>query len=388
MQLIVKLTTACNLNCVYCSEGDKKKRTLPLEYIYKIVDECPELAKATNDRNIVFLWHGGEPLLVGKEYLTAAMIYAQEKLSDYNVKFLLQSNGTMIDDEWIYIFKKFNVKVGISLDGYKELHDKNRKDKDGKHTFDTVIENIHHLQRNNVYGGSLMVLNTTYTLDENKIIELICENDLHIKIHSVIPCGRAENIDDTDIISDKYTELLKNLYRKIMEQDLDVDLEPLSGIMRAILSNSTVSECSYNGSCGKGFLCIYADGETGFCGRSEEIKNEYGYGNISDNSLTEIYFSQNAQRIRNRKIFLENNDCKTCKNWQFCMGGCSFEAYNQYGILEHKFPSCKQRNEIIDFLKNEGIELLKQRLIREKSKYRAMIRIKKALLEDIRNARK
>ena len=70
------------------------------------------------------------------------------------------------------------------------------------------------------------------------------------------------------------------------------------------------------------------------------------------------------------------------------MGGCSFEAYNQYGILEHKFPSCKQRNEIIDFLKNEGIELLKQRLIREKSKYRAMIRIKKALLEDIRNARK
>ena len=126
MQVIVKLTTKCNLNCVYCSEGDKAIAVLEKETLFKAIDELPNLLEKYKRENISLLWHGGEPLSVGKTYLQEVMQYAVNKLKNYKLKFLVQTNGTLIDAEWIDLFKKFNVGVGVSLDGYKELHDRNR----------------------------------------------------------------------------------------------------------------------------------------------------------------------------------------------------------------------------------------------------------------------
>ena len=95
MQIIVKLTTNCNLNCIYCSEGDKKAVTLKKEMLFKAIDELPLLLDKINDKNITLLWHGGEPLSVGKEYLTEVMQYATEKLKNYHIKFLIQTNGNV-----------------------------------------------------------------------------------------------------------------------------------------------------------------------------------------------------------------------------------------------------------------------------------------------------
>ena len=66
MQVIVKLTTGCNLKCVYCSEGNIDKEDLSIEILYKLIDELPILLNKYKDNNIDLLWHGGEPLIVGK----------------------------------------------------------------------------------------------------------------------------------------------------------------------------------------------------------------------------------------------------------------------------------------------------------------------------------
>ena len=112
MQIIVKLTTNCNLNCIYCSEGDKKAVTLKKEMLFKAIDELPLLLDKINDKNITLLWHGGEPLSVGKEYLTEVMQYATEKLKNYHIKFLIQTNGTLIDEEKC---KKLSTYTNIKL---------------------------------------------------------------------------------------------------------------------------------------------------------------------------------------------------------------------------------------------------------------------------------
>ncbi len=173
MQIIIKLTTACNLNCVYCSEGDKCLSTLKKSLAYKLIDDLPAFMEKYHDENIELLWHGGEPLMMGKSYLDDVMSYAKKKLAKYKLKFSIQSNGTLIDEEWIEIFKKYDVGVGISLDGYQEIHDNNRKAKDGEPTFQKIMDNIKKMQSAEITIGTLMVLNTEQEVDVDKLIDVI-----------------------------------------------------------------------------------------------------------------------------------------------------------------------------------------------------------------------
>lgn len=112
MQIILKLTTACNLACSYCSEGDQEPMRLPEEFFYKLVGDIPEFCRETGETQIEFLFHGGEPLLYGREALHALTAYAREHLPDIEVKFLMQTNGFLIDEDWIELFVREKISVG------------------------------------------------------------------------------------------------------------------------------------------------------------------------------------------------------------------------------------------------------------------------------------
>lgn len=387
MQIIVKLTTNCNLNCIYCSEGDKKAVTLKKEMLFKAIDELPLLLDKINDKNITLLWHGGEPLSVGKEYLTEVMQYATEKLKNYHIKFLIQTNGTLIDDEWISIFCKFKVGIGISLDGYKELHDNNRLTKNGEATFDLIVKNMQKLKNAGVNYGTLMVLNTSSQINMEALTKCIEEYDLHPKIHSVIACGRASEVDSVAVY-ENYVELMKELYRYCMESDRNIIIEPLNELMDTILGVDSVHECSFNGSCGVSFICIYADGSAGFCVRAEHEKDDFTYGSLEDKNLLELYESVNAQRIRSRQQYLKEHDCYGCNYWHLCHGGCAFEAVTATGSLYSKYVNCGMRKSLLDFLQTEGLQLLKEKLIRQKGRYRTLISEKNKLIGSMSDEKK
>lgn len=387
MQIIVKLTTNCNLNCIYCSEGNKKAVTLKKEMLFKAIDELPLLLDKINDKNITLLWHGGEPLSVGKEYLTEVMQYATEKLKNYHIKFLIQTNGTLIDDEWISIFCKFKVGIGISLDGYKELHDNNRLTKNGEATFDLIVKNMQKLKNAGVNYGTLMVLNTSSQINMEALTKCIEEYDLHPKIHSVIACGRASEVDSVAVY-ENYVELMKELYRYCMESDRNIIIEPLNELMDTILEVDSVHECSFNGSCGVSFICIYADGSAGFCGRAEHEKDDFTYGSLEDKNLLELYESVNAQRIRSRQQYLKEHDCYGCNYWHLCHGGCAFEAVTATGSLYSKYVNCGMRKSLLDFLQTEGLQLLKEKLIRQKGRYRTLISEKNKLIGSMSDEKK
>ena len=193
MQIILKMTTACNLKCVYCSEGDQCTERLPEEIFYKLIDELPPLLEHVGTKDAEFLFHGGEPMLYGRENLERLIDYAKENLRGYNVRFLMQTNGTLIDDAWIKFFKAKNISVGVSLDGYPSLHDKNRRTKNGEPTAEKILNNIKLMREANLNVGTLMVFNSLGNVDADKLFAFIREHKLHPKIHSVVPCGRAAN---------------------------------------------------------------------------------------------------------------------------------------------------------------------------------------------------
>jgi len=157
------------------------------------------------------------------------------------------------------------------------------------------------------------------------LLAFLQENNFRVKIHPVMPCGRADGRGDYIQVYDNYVDLLIELCEKGME--LKVEIDPIDAIMKAMLGNSKMRECSFNGNCAVSFLCLYADGTVGFCGRGGSIGN-LSYGNLENNDISALYYSSNAEKIRARQEYLLAHDCKDCKYWRFCHGGCSFEAVN------------------------------------------------------------
>ena len=378
MQIILKLTTACNLNCVYCSEGDRPAETLPAEIFYKLVDELPAL---TSDAE--FLFHGGEPMLYGRENLQTLIDYARKNLP--NAKFLMQTNGTLIDDAWIEFFRANNISVGISLDGYAELHDKNRRTKTGAPTAEKILANLEKMHAAGMHVGTLMVLNTAENVDADKLFEFIRENNLQPKIHPVIACGRAAERDDTGAVYEVWVEVMKKLLERALDAENAEIIQPLDETLNAILGLSKMRECSFNGSCGVNFISVYPDGAVGFCGR-DNFARHFVYGNLREKTLSELYNSANAEKIRARQEYLRTHDCKNCADWEFCHGGCAFEAVNAFGTLDAKYPNCDSRRKFIAWLKTDGLKLLKAALVREKTRRRKIIQAKKKILAEFENA--
>ena len=384
MQIILKMTTACNLNCVYCSEGDNAPQFLPKEIFFKLVDELPTVLELTKSKDAEFLFHGGEPMLYGKENLKTLIDYAKKNLSAFNVRFLMQTNGTLIDDDWIEFFKAEEILPGVSFDGYPEMHDKNRRTKNNEPTAEKILCNLQKMRAADMGVGTLMVLNTAEKIDDDKLFDFIKKYDLQPKISPVIACGRAANRKDTDEIYTAWVELLKKLLERMAQEDNAQSISPLEDIYFAILHNSSIGECSFNGSCGVHFMSVYPDGEVGFCGHDNTTRF-LTYGNLNEKSLLELYTSANAEKIRARQDYLKSNDCKNCSDWNLCHGGCAFEAVNFFGTLNAKYPNCEERKKFLAWLKTDGLKFVKAALLREKSKRQNSINHKMKLLDEVDN---
>lgn len=385
MQIIVKLTNQCNLHCSYCSEGDTKETVfLDEKLIQKMVNELPALLRHCATDHVSILWHGGEPLLYGKGRLCRVMDYAKKKLSDFKLSFAMQTNGYAIDDQWIEIFKKYDIGVGISIDGYRELHDLNRVTDEGKGSFDKVLANYQKMESSGLSAGVLMVLDTDKEINLEKLYSFIEDNGISIKIHPVIPCGRASGKSNVAEINDNYLNLLKCLFERCMASDSISVVEPLNHLLDAILADNDSGECAYSGKCAIDFICLYSDGAVGVCGR--RIKDgKFEYGLLHNSSLLNLYNSELAYRIRARQEFLKENDCAQCNYWQWCHGGCTFEAVNSVGIVNAKV-TCEFRRKLVDYMMTTGVDLLKARLLRDKMVLRKIIKSKKVLIKEIENA--
>lgn len=167
LHVILKVIERCNLACSYCyfffGGDDSYKNHPPVMRHNTISDIADFLAQGIQDLGIETLnlyFHGGEPLLQRKIDFDAMCNTFSERLSFTNLLLGLQTNATLIDEEWIDLFKKHKVSVGVSVDGDKETHDQYRIDKKGKGSYERTKKGIF-LLRNKLEEtvGGLCVVN-------------------------------------------------------------------------------------------------------------------------------------------------------------------------------------------------------------------------------------
>lgn len=165
--LVLKFTERCNLNCSYCyyfngldSTFKSRPKSLSKEVAHKVLSFLEQGITELGITNLDISIHGGEPLLMPKgDFVYICQIF-QDSLSRklLNLTFSMQTNGTLIDEEWIKIFSKFQIKVGISIDGPKEYHDKYRVYHNGRGSYDKISKAIELLQKENYNFGVLAVI--------------------------------------------------------------------------------------------------------------------------------------------------------------------------------------------------------------------------------------
>jgi uncharacterized protein len=163
--LVVKIVQRCNLNCSYCymyQHADQSWRQRPPfmseETFGHLLGRVEEYCDGRPGREMNLTFHGGEPMLIGPQRFDRLVSMAVEKLKD-RVSLGMQTNGTLVDDEWIEVLKRHNLRVGVSLDGPPEIHDLSRVDHAGRGSYSEVVQGLRKLQENRVFSSVLTVIN-------------------------------------------------------------------------------------------------------------------------------------------------------------------------------------------------------------------------------------
>ena len=146
--IILKVVERCNINCDYCyyfNKNDLSWKDRPIFISKEVVENFASfLSQGIEELKIPHArvtFHGGEPLMLGKERFSDMCSIILQKCHK-KVFFSIQTNGILIDVDWLEIFKKFDISVGLSLDGPQEYHDKHRVSKKGRGTYQKVIEKL------------------------------------------------------------------------------------------------------------------------------------------------------------------------------------------------------------------------------------------------------
>ena len=148
----------CNMDCAYCYYLDKsiiygrREPRMTLTVLEKVTKDYIE---ACDVPDVQFVWHGGEPLVLGLEFFRKAVEYQKRYSGGKTIHNSIQTNGTLLSGEWASFFHDNGFLVGISIDGPRALHDRYRLDQGGRPSFDRVMEGLSLLREHDVEFNTL-----------------------------------------------------------------------------------------------------------------------------------------------------------------------------------------------------------------------------------------
>ncbi|MEE9455513.1 MAG: radical SAM protein [Paracoccaceae bacterium] len=353
LNLIIKTTRKCNLRCSYCHDWRARGRPMDFEVLASLT------AKALHHKNqrvVNFIWHGGEPFLLGMDFFKKAMSLQERFLQpgQYVIN-SIQTNGTLLTPEWCDFLKRNKFTVGVSIDGPEKLHNQNRSYASGLGSFQDIKKNIDMLKEYDIGFGILMVLNdNTKSLTPKEIFDFIV-HDLGVNNFSFLPAvpdnipGEATGESQaTDFFPmEDYADFMKGIFDYWFAlDDPDVKIREIEGLMRSAMGGNP-QVCTLAGNCiGENFH-IEASGDVYHCDKYVGLA-EYNLGNIIEHDFQDIKESQKIQGL----VALEERrvtKLKQCSNFKMCNGGCPHDRFiadkydkgfngkccGQFDLIEH-----------------------------------------------------
>ena len=322
INILITPTNACNMSCVYCLHKSYHKDCNKMDFftLKRIYDIA---AKAYKNVNII--WHGGEPLLMGLDFYKKA-IEMQKSYKDCLFFNRIQSNLTLVTDEFADFFKVHNIGLGTSIDGI--LNEKLRGNTD------LVLLNREKLSKRGIHVGAIVVLSSINIDTLIQSYEFFKEKKIDISMN---PYVKSASDKDGFLCLEPIhaTEKIIELY-EYWKSDKSIHIDYFERII-SYIKYQKKSMCKNTNCLGK-WIGIGPTGDISPCNRF--FPSKYMYGNVWEfDFLDEAFLSKGYKKLL-RESLVRYEKCKQCGIFSYCSGGCNNVAYNGNGIKRANSSIC------------------------------------------------
>ena len=340
----------CNLACKYCYYLEKNK-LYPTAQRHLMSDEMleqftREYIEAQTMNQVLFTWHGGEPLLRSIDFYRKALSLQQKYAGGRRIDNVIQTNGTLLTDEWCEFFAQNHWLVGISIDGPQPDHDHYRLTAAGKTSWKKVMQGIKLLKKHGVEWNAMAVVNTYNANHPLEFYRFFKENGCQFLQFTPIVERLTRHEDGRTLASlaDKneislseasvapeqwgyflcaiFDEWVRKDVGKIFVEIFDCTLANWMGISPGI--------CAYSKECGHAGVMEH-NGDVYSC--DHFVFPEYKLGNIRDHSLIDMLYGEQQQEFSRLKHSSLPRQCKECDMEFACHGECPKNRFmkDKYG---------------------------------------------------------
>lgn len=339
----------CNLRCKYCyylEKGSlyKEHRSMMItdEMLERFVKEYIE---AQTMQDVLFSWHGGETLMRPISFYEQALRLQRRYARGRRIDNSIQTNGTMLTDEWCRFFKANNFLVGVSVDGPQHFHDAYRKTVGGGATFDKVMRGIDLLNKHGVEWNALAVVNNINVcrpLDFYHFFKAI--NCRYIQFTPIVErkMGRADGLSlapgmqtggelmDFSVTAEQWGDFLCAIFDEWVRHDVG---EYFIQLFDATLANWVGVQpglCTMAKECGHAGVMEF-NGDVYSC--DHFVFPEHRLGNIKEATLTQMMYSDKQQEFAKMKHRMLPRQCRECLYEFACHGECPKNRFinDEYG---------------------------------------------------------
>ena len=340
----------CNLACKYCYYLEKNK-LYPTAQRHLMSDEMleqftREYIEAQTMNQVLFTWHGGEPLLRSIDFYRKALSLQQKYAGGRRIDNVIQTNGTLLTDEWCEFFAQNHWLVGISIDGQQPDHDHYRLTAAGKPSWKKVMQGIKLLKKHGVEWNAMAVVNAYNVNHPMEFYRFFKENGCQFLQFTPIVERLTRHEDGRTLASlaDKneiplseasvtpeqwgyflcaiFDEWVRKDVGKIFVEIFDCTLANWMGISPGI--------CAYSKECGHAGVMEH-NGDVYSC--DHFVFPEYKLGNIRDHSLIDMLYGEQQQEFSRLKHSSLPRQCKECDMEFACHGECPKNRFmkDKYG---------------------------------------------------------
>ncbi|MCL4543855.1 MAG: anaerobic sulfatase maturase [Chloroflexi bacterium] len=345
--LIKPASSRCNLHCSYCFYLEKRAlypwRNAP-KLTLETFDRFLEQYAAVSAPHLSFAWQGGEPTLMGLRFFEQVVERQQAAKPTggipWQITNVLQTNGTLLDDEWAAFFKQWRFLVGVSLDGPPERHDRFRRDWGDHSTHARVLEGIEHLNQHGVEVNILTVVSQSNVDRPRELLHYLVDHGGQWL--QFIPCvetapGHAEGdgvYTPWSITPAQYGRFLNELLDEWLTMGWrDVRIRLFDNLVQMLLGLPSES-CQLAPVCG-GYVVLEHNGDIYPCDFFVEPGAKLG--NIHERTLTSILEDGGLSRFGALKSQL-HRQCRTCQWRTLCYGECPRYRRMATGSVERSLP--------------------------------------------------
>jgi uncharacterized protein len=324
--LIKPSSSKCNINCKYCFYKDVSINRDIKDYGFMNDDTVDSIINKTldyfkDDVTITYAFQGGEPTLVGLNYFKKFVDKVKiKKESNHHINYSIQTNGILIDDDWLKFFKINDFLVGISFDGIKKVHDQLRVYENGEPTFDIVMNSYKKMVDLDIKANMLTVLTHQLSKYPKELYKFYQDNN--IDFVQLIPClpkfgTEHDEYSLTPIDFSTFYNIFFDLWYKELQAGTYRSVTLFDNII-PMFANIPPQQCGYLGFCSMQNV-FEADGSVYPC--DFYVLDQYNCGNININSIDEILNNTNVSEFLNEKRRLSAL-CPTCEFKNICNGQC------------------------------------------------------------------